>query len=166
MYADPFTEKWPGFDPAHIGYVFKVTLKPGETAALMTFVVKGKSEVYDPRGGFPITVRDGLVIPNFDPPYAGEHPKIPAAGSEIARVTEIARKLISQPDLRGLTPLQRSQIANWSLPDQSNPKPFSVFEKTVSQLQDAMTSGVTTSEDITREYLASGGAVRSQRTTF
>ncbi len=154
MYADPFTDKWPGFDPAHIGYVFKLTLKPGETAALMTFVVKGKSEVYDPRGGFPITVRDGLVIPNFDPPYAGEHPKIPAAGSEIARVTEIARKLVSEPDLRGLTPLQRSQIVNWSLPDQSTPKPFTVFEKTVSQLQDAMTSSEVTAEDITREYLA------------
>jgi Asp-tRNA(Asn)/Glu-tRNA(Gln) amidotransferase A subunit family amidase len=154
MYADPFTDKWPGFDPAHIGYVFTLVLKPGETAALMTFVVKGKSEVYDPRGGFPITVRDGLVIPNFDPPYGGEHPKIPPAGSEIARVTAIARKLVGDPDLRGLTALQRSQIANWSLPVKSIPKPFTVFEKTVSQLQDAMTSGEVTSEDITREYLA------------
>ena len=63
MYGDPFTEKWPGYDPAHIGYVFKLTLKPGQTAALMTFVVKGLSEVYDPRGGFPIKFRDGLWRP-------------------------------------------------------------------------------------------------------
>jgi len=53
MYADPFTNRWPGYDPAHIGYVFTLTVKPGETVALMTFVVKGLSEAYDPRGGFP-----------------------------------------------------------------------------------------------------------------
>ena len=32
MYADPFTEPWPGYDPAHIGYVFTLTVKPGQTA--------------------------------------------------------------------------------------------------------------------------------------
>ncbi|HEX4414891.1 MAG TPA: amidase family protein [Lacipirellulaceae bacterium] len=153
MYADPFVDHWPGFDPAHIGYVFKLTLKPGQTAALMTFVVKGKSEVYDPRGGFPIKVRDGLVIPNYDAPYAGKDAHVPAAGSEIARVTEIAQKLVHEPDLRRLTRLQLSQIANWDLPDKAKAQPFSVFEKTVSQLQEAMTRGHVTSEDITREYL-------------
>ena len=55
MYADPFTETYPGYDPAHIGYVFELQLAPGQTAALVTFVVKGLSEVYDPRGGYPIT---------------------------------------------------------------------------------------------------------------
>jgi Asp-tRNA(Asn)/Glu-tRNA(Gln) amidotransferase A subunit family amidase len=80
-------------------------------------------------------------------------------------VTEIARKLVAAPDLRGLTPLQRSQIANWD-PATVRLKPdttggtgvsatsFSVFEKTVDQLQDAMTRGLTTSEDIVRDYLA------------
>ena len=29
MYGDPFTDKWPGFDPAHIGYVFTLRLRPG-----------------------------------------------------------------------------------------------------------------------------------------
>jgi hypothetical protein len=51
MYGDPFASAWPGFDPAHIGYVFTLRLRPNETRALMTFVVKGLSEVYDPRGG-------------------------------------------------------------------------------------------------------------------
>jgi amidase len=154
MYADPFVDHWPGFDPAHIGYVFKLQLKPGQTVALMTFVVKGKSEIYDPRGGFPIKVRDGLVIPNYDLPYAGKNPQIPAAGSEIARVTEIARQLVSNPDVRGLTPLERSQIVNWDLQDKGKASTFSVFEKTITQLQDAMTRGETTSEDITCQYLA------------
>ena len=61
MYGDPFVDAWPGFDPAHIGYVFTLRLRPGETRALMTFVVKGLSEVYDPRGGYPIPFKDALV---------------------------------------------------------------------------------------------------------
>src|SRR4051794_34439321 len=154
MYGNPFTNKWPGFDPAHIGYVFTLKLKPGQSAALMTFVAKGKSEVYDPRGGFPTSVRDGLVAPNFGDVYSGKHPKIPAAGSEISRVTEVARTLLREPDLRGLSPRQRAQIANWTLPSQPTDPTFTVFEKTVSQLQDAMIHGITTSADITREYIA------------
>ena len=61
MYADPFSDSYPGFDPAHIGYVFTLRLEPGQTVALVTFVVKGLSEVYDPRGGFPIAIKDGLL---------------------------------------------------------------------------------------------------------
>src|SRR5262249_7820924 len=99
MYSNPFTDKWPGFHPAHMGYLFTLGLKPGQTAALRIFVVKGKSETYDPRGGFPTTVRDGLVTPNFDDVYSGKHPKIPPAGSEITRVTEVAKKLLTEPDL-------------------------------------------------------------------
>jgi amidase len=154
MYSNPFTDKWPGFDTAHIGYVFTLKLKPGQSAALMTFAVKGNSENYDPRGGFPTSVRDGLVAPNFGDVYSGMHPKIPAPGAEIARVTEVAGKLIGEPDLRGLSPGQRAQIANWRLPSQPASPLFTVFEKTVSELQDAMTHGVITSADITREYLA------------
>ena len=76
-------------------------------------------------------------------------------GSEIARVTEVARKLLRDPDLRGLTPRQLASNRQLDSADsQSAIAPFTVFEKTVSQLQDAMTKGETTSEDITREYLA------------
>jgi amidase len=131
MYADPFVDRWPGFDPAHIGYVFTFTVKPGETKALVTFVAKGLSEVYGSRGAS----------------------AIPAAGSEIARVTGIARRLAAAPDVRGLTALQRSQIANWSLPASAPASTFSVVEKTVEQIQDALTRGATTSEDVVREYL-------------
>jgi amidase len=166
MYGNPFEDKWPGYDPAHIGYVFTLRLKPGETIALMTFVVKGLSEVYDPRGGFPIKTRDGLVVPNFDDVYAGKEPKIPAAGSEIGRVTETARQLSRAPDLRGLTPRQLTQVANWSVAGRTALPPFSVFEKTVTQLRDAMSQGQTTSEDITREYLARASAYDRSGPTF
>ena len=130
MYADPFVDRYPGFDPAHIGYVFTFTLKPGQTTALMTFVVKGLSEVYGSRGAT----------------------TIPAAGSEILRVTSIARRLVAEPDLRGLTARQRSQIANWNVP--ADGRAFSVFEKTSEEIQDALTRGATTSEDVVRDYLA------------
>ena len=166
MYGNPFEDKWPAYDPAHIGYVFTLQLKPGETAALMTFVVKGLSEVYDPRGGFPIKTRDGLVVPNFDEVYAGKEPKIPAAGSEIARVTETARQLSREPDLRGLTPQHGAQTVNWILPTPRSLPPFSVFEKTATQLQDTMSHGQTTSEDITREYLARASAYDRNGPTF
>jgi amidase len=152
MYADPFVDAWPGFDPAHIGYVFTLRLRPGETRALMTFVVKGLSEVYDPRGGYPIPFKDALVT--GEAVYSGADAKIPAAGAEIKRVSEVAAQLTKQPDVRGLTPLQRSQIANWDLGGSPVGSGFTVFEKSVTELQDAMTKGVTTSEDITREYLS------------
>jgi amidase len=134
MYADPFVDRYPGFDPAHIGYIYAYTLKPGQTIALMTFVVKGLSEVYGSRGAT----------------------MIPAAGSEIARVTGIARRLVNQPDLRGLTPRQVSQIANWH----TAPIPmsvvvgFSVVERSWREIGLALTQGWTTSEDVVREYLA------------
>ncbi|MGH9140409.1 MAG: amidase family protein, partial [Vicinamibacterales bacterium] len=153
MYADPFTSRWPGFDPAHIGYVFTLTVRPGQTVSLMTYVVKGLSEVYDPRGGFPIPLRDALVTPKYAAPYAGPAPKIPEAGSEIARVTAVARRLVAAPDVRGLTPLQLSQVVNWRVASAAAIAPFTVVEKTVAQIQDALTRGDVTAEDIVREYL-------------
>jgi amidase len=153
MYADPFADRWPGFDPAHIGYVFTLRLAPGQTAALVTFVVKGLSEVYDPRGGYPIAIKDGLV--GGEALHLGPDARIPAAGSEIARVSDVARQLVKEPDLRGLTARQLGQIANWDTAsgNRQPAAPFSVFEKSITDLQDAMTRGVVTSEDIVREYL-------------
>jgi len=151
MYADPFADAWPGYDPAHVGYVFTLPVPPGRTVSLMTFVVKGLSETYDPRGGFPIAIRDGLVAPKNQAPFSQGPAVIPAAGSQIAMVTDVARRLIAEPDLRGLTKRQRAHVANWRLLGVS--LPFTAVEKTIPQLQDAMASGLTTSEDIVREYL-------------
>lgn len=157
MYADPFADDYPGFDPAHLGYVFSLRLEPGETRALMTFVVKGLSEQYDPRGGPPApAIADALLSTAFAPPYTGTDARVPEAGSEIARVTEIARGLVAAPDARGLTPRQRAQIANWRLasPEAGAAPPFDVFEKSVPELQDALARGDVTSEDLVRDYLA------------
>jgi amidase len=151
MYGDPFTDGWPGYDPAHIGYVFTFTVQPHATASLMTFVVKGLSETYDVRGGFPVPIKDGLVAPKNEAPYAG-NPVIPAPGSQIAFVTDVARRLVAEPDVRGLTPRVRSQIRNWRLPGAPS-STFTAFEKTAPETQDALTRGETTSEDVVREYL-------------
>src|SRR3954451_2217111 len=88
MYGNPFDTPWPGFDPAHLGYLFTLRLQPGETRALVTFVVKGLSEVYDPRGGYPIPYRDALLY--GEPVYEGPDARIPAPGSEIAKVDAVA----------------------------------------------------------------------------
>jgi amidase len=154
MYANPFTTAWPGYDPAHIGYVFSLAIPPGRTLALMTFVVKGLSETYDPRGGFPIPIVDGIVAPKFSAPYAGADPEIPAAGSEIAKVTEVARHLVADPDVRGLTPRQRSEIVNWRVAAGTPAPAFTVTEKGAPAIQDAMTRGRVTAEDVVDEYLA------------
>lgn len=155
MYGDPFTESWPGFDPAHVGYLFSLALAPGETRSLMTFVVKGLSEVYDPRGGYPIPYKDGLLT--GEAVYAGADAKIPAPGSEIGRVADIAARLVRSPDLSGLSIRQRAQIANWdqaALGGDERAQAFTVVEKSVSELQELMSAGIVTSEDVTRDYLA------------
>ena len=100
----------------------------------MTFVVKGLSEVYDPRGGFPIPIANGIVAPKYSAPYSGADARIPAPGSEIAAVTAIARQLVAEPDVRGLTPRQRSEIANWRLGSSPSRSTFSVAEKTAPQI--------------------------------
>jgi amidase len=162
MYANPFADKYPGYDPAHIGYVFTLRIPPGETAALMTFVVKGLSEAYDPRGGFPIPIRDGIVAPKFSDPYSGPDPKIPEAGSEIAKVTEAARRLVAAPDLRGLTHRQRSQIVNWRVGTGAPRSRFTVVEKTAPEIADALTRGDITTEDLVSEYLTRLSALDRQ----
>ncbi len=150
MYADPFENPYPGYDPAHIAYVYRLRLAPGETRALLTFVVKGRTEWYDPRGGFPVRQKDALVARHVPKPV--DDPKILPAGSEIAAVTETARALVRSPDLTGLTKRQRGQIANW--PAETAPPTFSVKEKNLASLEAALADGSLTSEDLVRDYLA------------
>jgi amidase len=151
MYGNPFEDRWPGFDPAHVAYVFTLRLRPGQSSSLVTFVVKGRSEWYDPRGGYALPFKDALIT--GEAPYSGADARIPIAGSEIADVTDMAKRLADSPDLLGLSPLQHSRIVNWAVERRDSP-PFSVFEKTVAELQEAMEKGLTTSQDITREYLS------------
>ena len=150
MYADPFTDSYPGFDPAHIGYVFRLRLPPGETRALLTFVAKGRAEGFDPSGGIPVPIKDALIARYFAPP--APNPKLLTAGSQIAYVTDVAHRLVASPDLTGLTPRQRAQIVNWPASDAV--APFSIVEQSVASLGQALERGLVTSEDLVQTYLA------------
>jgi amidase len=154
MYGDPFTDRWPGYDPAYIAYNFTLTVPAGESRALMTFVVKGASEAYDTRGGLGTPIQNGIVAPKYDGPYRGGDAKIPAAGSEITRVTDVARRLVAEPDLRGLTERQLSHIVNWHLAISRRVVPrFTVVEKTAPEIQTALERSDVTSVDVVEEYL-------------
>ena len=153
------TDAWPGFDPAHIGYVFTLRLRPGETRALMTFVVKGLSEVYDPRGGYPIPYKDGLltgeaVYAGADATGASGRFRDQARDRDRRRPREVARR--SRPDAAAAVADRELGLpsSNDRRTDVERSAHFTVFEKSVSELQDAMTKNLVTSEDITREYLA------------
>jgi amidase len=98
-------------------------------------------------------VQDGIVAPKYAAPYSGDGPVIPEAGSEIARVTDTARRLVASPDVRGLTARQRAEIVNWRVPADVPAAPFIVIERTAPQIQDALTRGLVTSEDVVGEYL-------------
>jgi amidase len=155
MYGNPFTERWPGYDPAYIGYDFTLTIPAGESRALMFFVVKGASEAYDPRGGLGTPIQNGIVAPKYDARYGGADARIPAPGSEIAGVTEVARKLVADPDVRGLTRRQLGQIVNWRIAAAPQPKPtFSVVEQPANAIQAALERDDVTSVDVVEEYLA------------
>ena len=112
--------------------------------------MKGLSEVYDPRGGYPVPFKDALLT--GEAVYTGADARVPAAGSEIARVTQIATQLDSSADFSGLTYLQMLAIVNVPLSKRPVPS-ITVFEKTVTDLQAAMEKGIVTSEEITRQYL-------------
>ena len=146
--------------------MFRFTVRPGQTTALVTFVVKGLSEVYDPRGGFPVPIRNGMIAPQYEAPYSGETPAIPAPGSEIAGVIAVARHLVVEPDFRGLTPRELGQIANWPASARVPAPPFTVFERTADLLQDALARGAVTSVDIVREYLTRLAAYDRNGPTF
>ena len=125
-------------------------------------MVKGRAEGFDPRGGIPVPLKDTLVARYFSPPAA--KPTLLPAGSEIAYVTDVAQKLVGAPDLLGLTPRERAQIANW--PAGAVVAPFSVVEASVSSLGQALEKGLVTSEDLVRSYLARIAAYDRSGPTF
>ncbi|HST38390.1 MAG TPA: amidase family protein [Conexibacter sp.] len=132
------------------GFTDELTLRPGETRAIVRYFAVGLRET----GG--------------------------TAGQQVTAVTNTARDLAATPDFAGLTTAEICSIANWdvaslTIPDFSAadcasvrpllvPAPrqqlepttsssYDVVGKSVTQLQADLTSGLTTSEEITRAYL-------------
>ena len=111
MYGDPFVDTMARLRSGPHRLRVHARLRPGQTTALVTFVVKGLSEVYDPRGGFPVARQGRPRRRRSDAVYAGADAE--DSGGRIgdrARHRDGARSLSRSPDLRGLTPRQRAQI--------------------------------------------------------
>ncbi len=149
-FANPL-EVGAGMEANFYGFLRRVTIQPGETRSLAQFVVIGRRETGS---------------------------GAPAAGSEIEAVRARAATLAATPDFAGLSTARRCELANWDLaaldaalpatcaarqipqpeplraaPEPVTSSPYDVVGKTITQLQDDMESGATTSQEITRAYL-------------
>ncbi len=132
------------------GFTDQLTLRPGETRAIVRF--------------FAVGLREGSGT----------------AGQQVAAVTQSATNLAATPDFRGLSTAQICSIANWdvaalTIPDftasdcasvrpleipaprrQAEPKtssPYDVVGKSITEMQADLEAGDTTSQEITRAYL-------------
>ncbi|MDA0179967.1 amidase family protein [Solirubrobacter phytolaccae] len=145
---NPFGSSIPteGMEANLRGYVRTLTIKPGETVSLVHFVVIGRNETGGGR----------------------------AAGTQIAAVRTAAASLASTPVLDDLSVGQKCTIVNFTIagldcstvatpqPEHDSPtvsdepvttSEYDVVGKTLTQLQDDMTAGKTTSQEIVRAYL-------------
>jgi amidase len=137
-----------GLDSNFYGYNNTLTLAPGQTKSLLHFVVAGRSET------------------------------TATAGTQIAAVRTAAVSLAATPDLTGIATGLGCTVANWNLsavtgfdpascaaaalppvPTQVPPtlpvttSGYDVVNKSLTQLETDMESGLTTSQAITRAYL-------------
>jgi amidase len=158
-----FTKALPttGAEANEYGYVNHLTIAPGQTKALVHYVVIGLSETKKtPSGG-----------------------AIPATGSQTTAVENEASTLATTPDLSGLSTGDLCAITNWNAatitaavpgysvaqctssvqinapaplaPAQSDvtTSPYNVVGKSITQELADMASGATSSQDIVRAYL-------------
>ncbi|UUY02728.1 amidase [Svornostia abyssi] len=157
---NPFTTALPTSAPADplkdsfYGYKHTLTLQPGQTKSVLRFVVVGRGEKTSPSSTLP------------DP------------GTQIAAVKTGATDLAANPDLSGLPFADICTVANWNLaslpsfneglceefvepvaPTAKPTKlpvtgsPYDVVGKSMSEIQEDMEAGVTTSQEVTRAYL-------------
>ncbi|MEE6274120.1 amidase family protein [Georgenia sp. MJ206] len=153
---DPFSNDLPasGDEANHPAFVNTLTIDPGETLSLATFVVTGLSETTE--------ITDGAAIP--------------PAGSQVAAVQERAAALTEAPDFSDLTSAEVCSLANYDLTalavDCTAPAggiqddvpvaspvtlrtsvAYDVVGKTITDLRRDMDAGTTSAEQITQAYL-------------
>lgn len=146
--VNPFGSSIPadGMEANLRGYVRALTIQPGETVSLVHFVVLGRNETVAAR----------------------------PAGSQVAAVRAAAVELAGAPVLDDLSAGEKCTIVNFTVagldcstvaapqPEHDSPvvseepvttSPYDVVGKTLTQLQDDMKAGKTTSQQIVRAYL-------------
>ncbi len=130
-----------GLEANFYGYNSRLTLAPGQTRSLLRYVVAGRAET------------------------------TATAGQQIAAVRTQAAALAQAPDLSGIGTTQECTVSNWdfgaacagvgapSVPQEAEPtlptttSGYDVVDKSITQLETDMESGLTTSQAITRAYL-------------
>ena len=131
-----------GLEANFYGYDSRLTLAPGQTKSLLHYVVAGRAET------------------------------TATAGQQIAAVKTEATTLAGAPDTTGLTSAQMCTVSNWTVdaaacagvPAPDVPKVaeatlptttsgYNVVDKSITQMETDMRSGLTTSQAITRAYL-------------
>lgn len=154
---DPFSNDLAteGDEANHPAFMNTITIAPGETVSLARFVVTGLSESEEtPEGA-----------------------AVPAAGTEVTAVQQLATALTAAPDFEGLTSAEVCSLLNWDLSalavdcaapsgdiqggvaDIASPYTlttgvaYDVVGKTIVDLQSDMQAGVVTATEITRAYL-------------
>jgi amidase len=155
---DPFSEArvLTGHESNFVGYENRLVLAPGETRSLAHFVVIGTAEATNGTGST-------------------------APGAQVSAVRSTATGLASNPSFADLTKPELCSIANWDLssvtiaafspaadcvapaapamPPVPTPNPtttgstYDVVGRTMDEMQQDMTAGRTTSQQITRAYL-------------
>lgn len=154
---NPFADAIPsgdGLKDSFYGYKHTLTLQPGQTKSVLRFVVVGRGE------------------------RTGSTGSLPDPGTQIAAVKTGATDLAATPDLGGIAFADICTVANWnlaSLPSfneglcaefvepvaptakptalPTTGSPYDVVGKSMSEIQEDMEAGVTTSQEVTRAYL-------------
>lgn len=147
-----------GLKDSFYGYKHTLTLQPGQTRSLLRFVVVGRAE--------------------RQPGATGAAASLPDPGTQIAGVKTGATALAATPDLSGVPFTDVCTVANWNLAALPNldarlcndlvepvaptakpttlpvtGSPYDVVGKSMSEIQEDLEAGVTTSQEVTRAYL-------------
>ncbi len=147
----PFDARFP--DPAapqSIGFLHRLNLRPGETKTLLHFVVKGKTESFEPGSGFPVFLDNAGQTAYFEDVPLSEG--FPDAGRQIHKVRVTAQRLAAAPDLRGLTPREVAGIANWRVDTTAPVRSCRIVEQRIRGLHECLIDGGR-AEDVVRDYL-------------
>ncbi len=154
---DPFNDPIPsgdGLKDSFYGYKHTLILQPGQTKSILRFVVVGRGE------------------------KTTSNSTLPDPGTQIAAVKTGAADLAATPDLGGIAFADICTVANWNLaalpafneglceefvePAAPTAKPtalpttgspYDVVGKSMSEIQEDLEAGVTTSQQVTRAYL-------------
>ncbi|MBK8431419.1 MAG: proprotein convertase P-domain-containing protein [Chloroflexi bacterium] len=116
LYKDNvFDAAWPGNGEDDLGYLFQLTLQPGETATLVYFVYRGLAEEMAGPGttNWGYTCLFNCVVP--------------PAGSEIALAQTVLGQLAAEPDFCGIPEDVLATVVNWPNAVSSCPSGYPIY---------------------------------------